>query len=112
MTIAVYIRVSSPKGQKTDSQRAEVEAWINRQRIKRARWFEDRDSATNLQRDAFKKLQDAIFAGEIDTVVVWKLDRLARNLKEGVNVLVDWCQGGVASSPSPNRSTLAAPSAI
>ena len=94
MTIAVYIRVSSPR-QKTDSQRAEVEAWINRQRIKRARWFEDRDSATNLQRDAFKKLQDAIFAGEIDTVVVWKLDRLARNLKEGVNVLADWCQHGV-----------------
>ena len=94
-TIAVYIRVSSPKGQKTDSQRAEVEAWINRQRIKRARWFEDRESATNLQRDAFKKLQDAIFAGEIDTVVVWKLDRLARNLKEGVNVLADWCQHGV-----------------
>ena len=95
MTIAVYIRVSSPKGQRTDSQRAEVEAWINRRRIKRARWFEDRDSATNLQRDAFKKLQDAIFAGEIDTVVVWKLDRLARNLKEGVNVLADWCQRGV-----------------
>ena len=94
MTIAVYIRVSSPR-QKTDSQRAEVEAWINRRRIKRARWFEDRDSATNLQRDAFKKLQDAIFAGEIDTVVVWKLDRLARNLKEGVNVLADWCQRGV-----------------
>ena len=95
MTISVYIRVSSPKGQGTDSQRAEVEAWINRRRIKRARWFEDHDSATNLQRDAFKKLQDAIFAGEIDTVVVWKLDRLARNLKEGVNVLVDWCQRGV-----------------
>ena len=34
MTIAVYIRVSSPKGQKTDSQRAEVEAWINRHRIR------------------------------------------------------------------------------
>ena len=40
-------------------------------------------------------MQDAIFAGEIDTVVVWKLDRLARNLKEGVNVLADWCQRGV-----------------
>ena len=94
MTIAVYIRVSSPR-QKTDSQRAEVEAWINRRRIKSARWFEDHDSATSLQRDAFRKLQDAIFAGEIDTVVVWKLDRLARNLKEGVNVLADWCQRGV-----------------
>ena len=26
---------------------------------------------------------------------MWKLDRLARNLKEGVNVLADWCQRGV-----------------
>ncbi len=59
------------------------------------RWFEDRESATTLQRDAFQKLQAAIFAGKIDTVVVWKLDRLARNLKEGVNVLADWCQRGV-----------------
>jgi DNA invertase Pin-like site-specific DNA recombinase len=92
MTTAAYFRVSSPKGQKSDSQRAELEAWIKRQRIKGVRWFEDRDSATNLQRDAFQKLQAAIFAGDIDTVVVWKLDRLARSLKEGVNVLADWCQ--------------------
>src|SRR5260370_32925773 len=48
-----------------------------------------------MQRDAFQKLQAAIFAGNIDTVVVWKLDRLARNLKEGINGLADWCQRGV-----------------
>ena len=27
--------------------------------------------------------------------MVWKLDRIARSLKEGVNVLADWCQRGV-----------------
>src|SRR4051794_41064048 len=95
MNPAVYIRVSSPKGQKTDSQRAELEAWLKRHRYKGVRWFEDHESATTLQREAFQRLQAAIFAGEIDTVVVWKLDRLARNLKEGVNVLADWCQRGV-----------------
>jgi DNA invertase Pin-like site-specific DNA recombinase len=95
MSIGAYIRVSSPRGQKTDSQRAELEAWLKRQRYKAVRWFEDRESATNLQRDAFQKLQAAIFVGQIDTVVVWKLDRLARSLKEGVNVLADWCQRGV-----------------
>jgi hypothetical protein len=47
-----------------------------------------------LQGEAFHKLQAAIFAGQVDTVVVWKLDRLARNLKEGVNVLADWCKRG------------------
>lgn len=95
MSTGIYIRVSSPKGQKTDRQRAELEAWLKRQRISRAQWFEDRESAMTLQRDAFQKLQAAIFAGEIDTVVVWKLDRLARSLKEGINVLADWCQRGV-----------------
>jgi len=95
MNPAVYIRVSSPKGQKTDSQRAELEAWLKRHRYKGVRWFEDHESATTLQREAFQKLQAAIFAGKVDAVVVWKLDRLARSLKEGVNVLADWCQRGV-----------------
>ena len=95
MSTAVYIRVSSPKGQKTDSQRAELEAWRTRQRLKAVRWFEDKDSATNLQRPAFQQLQSAIFKGEIETVVVWKLDRLARSLKDGINILADWCKRGV-----------------
>lgn len=95
MNTAFYIRVSSPKGQKTDSQRAELEAWRKRQRLKAVRWFEDRDSATNLQRKAFQQLQAAIFKGEIDTVVVWKLDRLARSLKDGINILADWCKRDV-----------------
>ncbi len=47
-------------------------------------------SSADLQRDGFQKLQAAIFAGQIDTVVVWKLDRLARSLREGVNVLADF----------------------
>ena len=95
MSLAVYIRVSSPKGQKTDSQRAELQDWLRRHRHKTVQWFEDHDSATNLQRAGFQKLQSAIFAGKIQTVAVWKLDRLARSLKEGVNVLADWCQRGV-----------------
>jgi DNA invertase Pin-like site-specific DNA recombinase len=95
MSTGVYIRVSSPKGQRTDSQRAELEAWLKRHRMKAAQWFEDRDSATNMRREAFQELQAAIFAGKITTVIVWKLDRLARSLKEGVNVLADWCKRGV-----------------
>src|SRR6516162_6260984 len=95
MSTGVYIRVSSPKGQKTDSQRAELEAWLKRHHYPSVQWFEDHESATTMQREAFQRLQVAIFAGKIATVVVWKLDRLARSLKEGVNVLADWCQRGV-----------------
>lgn len=95
MSTAFYIRVSSTKGQKTDSQRVELEAWRTRHRLNAVRWFEDKDSATNLARTAFLELQAAIFTGEIDTVVVWKLDRLARSLKDGINILADWCKRDV-----------------
>src|SRR5439155_868652 len=46
MTTAIYLRVSSPKGQKTDSQRAELEAWLKRHHYQSVQWFEDRESAT------------------------------------------------------------------
>ena len=95
MTTGIYIRVSSPKGQKTDSQRGELEAWAKRQRLKRVEWFEDRETGKHLQRPAFQRMQAAIFAGSIDTVIVWKLDRLARNLKDGINTVADWCQHGI-----------------
>jgi DNA invertase Pin-like site-specific DNA recombinase len=48
-----------------------------------------------LQRPAFQRIQAAIFAGTIDTVIIWKLDRLARHLKDGINVVADWCQRGI-----------------
>jgi len=95
MAAGVYVRVSSLKGQKTDSQRGELEQWAKRQRLKRVEWFEDRETGKHLARPAFQRMQAAIFAGEIDTVIVWKLDRLARNLKDGINTVADWCQRGI-----------------
>src|SRR6266516_4324277 len=41
MSTAIYLRVSSPKGQKTDSQRAELEIWLKRHHYKSVQWFED-----------------------------------------------------------------------
>jgi len=40
-------------------------------------------------------LQAAVFAWPRDTIIVWKLDRLARNLKHGVNVLAEWCKRAI-----------------
>lgn len=94
--IGVYLRVSS-QSQKADSQRAEITHWLMRHghNPEAVQWFEDTESGATLQRAAFQRLQAAIFHGEVKTVVVWKLDRLARNMREGINVLADWCQRGV-----------------
>src|SRR5258708_33806985 len=106
MSMGVYMRVSSLKGQKTDSQRAELETWLKRHRHKAVQWFEDHESGTTIQREAFQQLQTAIFAGKISTVVVWKLDRLARNLKEGINVLAAWRHHGVRAMASTHQLAL------
>jgi DNA invertase Pin-like site-specific DNA recombinase len=44
-----------------------------------------------LRRPAFARLQRAIETGTITTVVVWKLDRLARRQQDGINLLAEWC---------------------
>lgn len=95
-TIACYCRVSS-LGQKNDSQRAELKRWLRGNGIKAGsvEWFEDKESGTSLDRPAFNRMQEAIFAGELKTVVVWKLDRISRRQFEGLSVLADWCDRGV-----------------
>ena len=94
--IAAYCRTSTTR-QKNDSQIAEIEKWLTAHGFdqKQVRWFIDQESGKTLKRPKFEELQKAIFSGEIKTVIVWKLDRLSRRLKDGVNVLADWCDKSV-----------------
>ena len=43
----------------------------------------------------FERLQRSIFNGQVKTVVIWKLDRLSRKMRDGINVLCEWCDRGV-----------------
>lgn len=96
MAISVYIRVSS-HSQKGDSQKAEIKKWLKSHghNLRTVKWFEDQETGSTMKRPALNKLQAAIFSGNIKTVVVWKLDRLARSQQEGINILCDWCDKGV-----------------
>lgn len=94
--IACYCRVSSRR-QRHDSQKAELQRWLrhNGIRARRVTWFEDTETGRTLRRPAFEQLQQAIFNGTVKTVVVWKLDRLSRRQRDGVNLLADWCERGI-----------------
>jgi DNA invertase Pin-like site-specific DNA recombinase len=96
MTIACYVRVST-RQQKDDSQRAEIEKWLDANGIDRSqvKWYADKESGKFLKRPEFDRLQADIFHGKVKTVICWKLDRLSRRLRDGVNLLADWCERGL-----------------
>jgi DNA invertase Pin-like site-specific DNA recombinase len=96
MSIACYARVSS-RHQKADSQVSEIGKWLQAHSIAadQVRWYVDKQTGKNLERPEFGRLQREIFDGSITTVVIWKLDRLSRRLRDGINVLADWCERGL-----------------
>ena len=58
-------------------------------------WYIDTETGKTLKRPAFTRLQNDIFDGKVRTVICWKLDRLSRRLRDGVNLLADWCEKGI-----------------
>lgn len=94
--IACYCRVSTVR-QKTDGQINEIAKWLkaNGYDESKVEWFIDKESGKTLNRTEFNRLQRQIFLGEVKTVVVWKLDRISRRLKDGINLLSEWCSKDV-----------------
>lgn len=95
-TIACYVRVST-KDQNLVNQERELKKWLrdNGIELERVEWYRDQVSGKNLDRPAMDRLRRDVDEGRIKTVVVWKLDRVSRNLRDGVNVIFDWCDKGV-----------------
>jgi DNA invertase Pin-like site-specific DNA recombinase len=94
MKPAAYIRVSTV-GQNEAGQRNEIEKWLKGNNVTDVEWYVDKETGDNLDRPEFKGLQAAIFNGEHDSVIVYKLDRLSRTVRDGLNTLCDWCDKGL-----------------
>ena len=94
MSVGIYVRVSTV-GQNEAGQRAEIERWLRGNGIQGAKWYVDKESGDTLQRPAFERLQRDVFNGQITTIIVWKLDRLSRSMRDGINVLCDWLDRGL-----------------
>ena len=92
----VYVRVSGV-GQNEAGQRDVIGAWLEARDVpaSRVRWYVDVGTGDDLDRDGFRALQQDVFAGEVGTVVIYKLDRLSRKLAEGIGVLAAWLDAGL-----------------
>ncbi len=89
--VACYIRVSTVDENQA-KQRREISRWLKSHRIspKTVRWYID-ESTGDAGRPKFDALQADILDGDVRAVVVWRLDRLSDKARDGLNVLIDWC---------------------
>lgn len=94
--IACYIRVSTDD-QSLENQKRELRAWLKSQSIseENVTWYEDIYTGNTLARKAFQKLLLDISNGKVNTVVCWKLDRLSRSMREGMELIQDWSSQGL-----------------
>ena len=95
-TVACYIRV--PVGMKNRTAQEEaIKAWLKKNRIhaRKVRWYREKSSRGKLRQPQLKKLQRDIHNGDIDTVVVWRLDVLAFLLRDGLTTICEWCDMSV-----------------
>ena len=103
---AVYTRKSSEEGleqsfNSLDAQRGACEAYILSQRhegwhVVSTRYDDGGFSGGNMQRLGLKKLLDDIAAKRVDTVVVYKVDRLNRCLADFAKIVEQFDKQGIS----------------
>lgn len=84
--IAIYVRTSTVQ-QNTRSQTADLKKWAEQQELP-IKWYRDKASGKNMNRPGWEKLESAIKGRKVNSVVVWRLDRLGRTAK-GLTALFD-----------------------
>ncbi len=92
-----YIRVSSTKqghGVSLQEQRSAIELYASHERLDIVEWFEEQETAAKRGRSLFNEMLRRIKAGEATGVIIHKIDRSARNLRDWSD-LADLMDAGV-----------------
>ena len=94
MRVGLYIRVSTEEqakeGFSIDAQLKVLNAWAvvkGAQQI--TEYIDEGKSAKNLRRPAIQRMIKDCHDHKLDAVIVWKLDRLARNLRDQLTLVED-----------------------
>ena len=81
-----YIRVSTAKqgetGVSLPEQKEAITRYAERNGYQMTQWFEERVTAAKLGRPVFKQMLKMLRAGKADGIIVHKIDRGARNLRD------------------------------
>ena len=93
-----YIRVSTAKqgthGVSLTEQKAAIERYASRNALSISEWFEERETAAKRGRPVFTRMLGLLRKGKATGVIIHKIDRSARNLKDWAD-LGDLIDAGV-----------------
>lgn len=82
-----YVRVSTQKqgeGVSLEAQRDAITVFASRHDLIISQWFEEKESAAKRGRPIFNQMLQALKKGQADGVIIHKIDRSARNLRDWV----------------------------
>ena len=95
-TVFGYIRVSTirqgQKGVSLQEQKSAIQKFAQINQLTIIRWFEERETAAKQGRPVFSKMLKLLRAKAADGVIIHKIDRSARNLKDWATLgeLIDY----------------------
>jgi DNA invertase Pin-like site-specific DNA recombinase len=95
MKVALYARVSTTDRQTTETQMRELRAYVAARGWTPTEFVDEGVSGAKDRRPGLDAMLAAARRRTVDAVLVWKLDRLGRNLKHLVNVLAEFQATGV-----------------
>lgn len=93
--VALYLRCSTQE-QSTELQLRELKEYVGIRGWNNVSFYEDKASGTTNNRAELRKLLNEVQRGKIDIVLTWKLDRLARSLRDLINMLDLFAHLGVS----------------
>lgn len=86
MPVYAYIRVSTVKqgerGSSLAEQRLAIEEYAKRNNLKIIEWIEEKETAAKRGRANFMRMLDKLITGQAQGVIIHKIDRGARNLRD------------------------------
>lgn len=86
-----YVRVSTARqgeeGVSLQEQRAAIVHYAERSGFRIVEWFEERETAAHVGRRVFTRMLKLLRAGKADGVVLHKIDRGARNLRDWIELI-------------------------
>lgn len=86
-SVAIYARVSTDK-QKTELQLTELRAYVKRSKWKIYKEYIDKGhTGANTRRPAFTRMMADAAKKKFNVLLVWKLDRLSRSMRDLVNTI-------------------------